>query len=494
MGLCHSVEEQEPSSGYTRKDADERPLQNPPPPVLNVEPVQAADPEPCSPLYTATDVDVQQKDDQNYFQEVSFKSHAFIGESGCLSFAGCLPAGDRAPRPVIITLATRNFLSEDMINKLQRLAGRKVHDGLLHRLAFSNERIIRPMQGFQQGFPMSKHFSSAINGVVRSYGGIEGNGRPVRPVQWSSCPTINRQNSIDQKDVPVSISGPCFPSPFSSKPTSRLASQNTDIAAALSYMPLPDGQDLVACIDEAPPEMQGNLLQAILGFQSRSNMDGLTELFVTYALQVAEAIAALHRLGVHHGCLTPIAVTLVPRERDRMHAIPAAPTVNPANRPTDIDLVSAGTASAKPTDPPALRCKVALYGLVNPVEYAGRLAYNAAGWGAVSYLAPECFTSNAATVTQNMLARMDVHAFGALCYHLFTGVAPYNQYHAAQVLVGLSAGGLQLSWPPADGRRPPVPEPVRQLVGRCLDRSPESRPAFPEIVSILEVLQKDSTC
>ncbi|GIL77404.1 hypothetical protein Vretifemale_6862 [Volvox reticuliferus] len=210
--------------------------------------------------------------------------------------------------------------------------------------------------------------------------------------------------------------------------------------------------------------------------------------------KVAEAIAALHHLGVHHGCLTPIAVMLVPREKDGIHAISAAPTANTVDSPADLPAVSAGTASAKPTEPPALRCKVALYGLVNPVEHASQLAVNAAGWGAVSYLAPECFTSNAATVTQEMLARMDVHAFGALCYHLFTGGAPYNQYHAPQVLVGLSVGGLQLVWPPADGRRPPVPEPVRQLVGRCLDRNPESRPAFPEIVSILEGLQKKPAC
>lgn len=103
-------------------------------------------------------------------------------------------------------------------------------------------------------------------------------------------------------------------------------------------------------------------------------------------------------------------------------AQPPAASYNPSDPPGD-----------KSISPPAsrgLRCRLALSGMVNPVEYASRLAYNAAGWGAVSYLAPECFSVDAASVSHESLTRMDTHSFGALCYHLFTGAAPYHQYHA----------------------------------------------------------------
>ncbi|GLC69026.1 hypothetical protein PLESTF_000771500 [Pleodorina starrii] len=247
----------------------------------------------------------------------------------------------------------------------------------------------------------------------------------------------------------------------------------------------------------------GNLLQAIQGLPGRSQPRCPVHL-LTYASEVARGVAALHRCGVHHGSLTPSAVLLVPSDQTPAATPPPPPPPsNPSDRrPVPPPLVVPGaplSTAAKPA-PGVLRCKLALYGLVHPVEHAGRLASNAAGWGALSYLAPECFTADPATVTQEMLTRMDAHAFGALCYHLFVGAAPYHQYHAAQVLVGLTAGGLQLTWPadlPPDGHRPagqcrpPVPEPIRQLVSRCLDRNPEARPDFPEIVAILESIRRE---
>ncbi|PNW78825.1 hypothetical protein CHLRE_09g391356v5 [Chlamydomonas reinhardtii] len=143
-------------------------------------------------------------------------------------------------------------------------------------------------------------------------------------------------------------------------------------------------------------------------------------------------------------------------------------------------------------------CKLADFGLTNcvaateqqqrlqtPAGVAGPAGTHTAGpsgggggggladCGAVPYLAPEI-------VVQGTGGKpADVYSYGALLWHMCSGVPPHSQLHPAQILVGLAGGELQLEWP-ADA------EPTLRKIGAaCLQHDPAARPSFDRIVRAL---------
>mgnify|MGYP001806782409 CR=1 FL=1 len=81
----------------------------------------------------------------------------------------------------------------------------------------------------------------------------------------------------------------------------------------------------------------------------------------------------------------------------------------------------------------------------------------------------------------------DVYSYGALLWHMCSGVPPHSQLHPAQILVGLAGGELQLEWP-ADA------EPTLRKIGAaCLQHDPAARPSFEAIVAALLKAVKRTT-
>ncbi|KAG2485953.1 hypothetical protein HYH03_015397 [Edaphochlamys debaryana] len=172
------------------------------------------------------------------------------------------------------------------------------------------------------------------------------------------------------------------------------------------------------------------------------------------ALEVAQAMAHLHSLDLVHGDLKPANVLL------RAAA-------------TDVD-----TPLGPPECPRASRgyvCKVADFGLTNPVESAEGLPRetNGRGWGALAYLAPELVTGG------KRGKPADVYSYGALLWHMATGQAPHASLHPAQILVGLASGELALEWPEGADRT------LRKIGAACLAHDPANRPSFERIVRAL---------
>ncbi|KAG2455020.1 hypothetical protein HYH02_000845 [Chlamydomonas schloesseri] len=326
-----------------------------------------------------------------------------------------------------------------------------------------------------------------------------------------------------------------------------MAQRNGDIAAALASLqqhmqpplilgPPPGGapmqqQVLVAAVDELPAGSR-TLLHFIQqqcashagsepaaasgpgpGFNSLDQLRMLTSM----ALQIARGMEHLHAHGQSHGSLSPCAVFVSP-------AAPGGGEQQPGAKEEEaVPVEGRARSGSSPYSPRSVFhapvcCKIALAGLVNPMELASHLAIHPGEWGPVSYMAPECFAAGSSGgspsssngtgtgggggagralsgiasggVGASPLMRVDVNAYGALIYHMFNGVAPFHQYHPAQVLVGLASGGLQLQWRPQlyGSRRAPVPDAIRSLVIRCMSHTPVARPTFHEIVRILECL------
>jgi serine/threonine-protein kinase len=88
--------------------------------------------------------------------------------------------------------------------------------------------------------------------------------------------------------------------------------------------------------------------------------------------------------------------------------------------------------------------------------------------GTPLYMSPEAITA-----PENVDARSDVYAIGALAYFLLTGAPPFSGRNAVEVL-----GHHVYSAPePLSARRPAIPSPLESLILRCLAKSPADRPA-----------------
>jgi serine/threonine-protein kinase len=88
--------------------------------------------------------------------------------------------------------------------------------------------------------------------------------------------------------------------------------------------------------------------------------------------------------------------------------------------------------------------------------------------GTPLYMSPE-----AVTTPENVDARSDVYAIGALGYFLLTGAPPFSGKNAVEVL-----GHHVYSAPePISARQAAIPRRLEDLILRCMAKSPTARPA-----------------
>ena len=87
--------------------------------------------------------------------------------------------------------------------------------------------------------------------------------------------------------------------------------------------------------------------------------------------------------------------------------------------------------------------------------------------GTPAYMAPEQLAGDV-----NADHRMDIYAVGLLAYELFTGGSPFAESSPAATM----AAQLTRDPPELSRLRPDIPQPVSQLIAKCLAKDPARRP------------------
>jgi len=151
---------------------------------------------------------------------------------------------------------------------------------------------------------------------------------------------------------------------------------------------------------------------------------------VHVARQVCRALAAAHEVGIIHRDLKSENIILTARGKDPDFV-----------KVLDFGICKHLNADASQTSP----------GLV---------------MGSPDYMAPEQGAGLEATVAS------DVYAIGIILFEMVTGRLPFEGRNAIDVLMQKGAREA----PRATGWRPEVPEPLADVIGRCLSRSPSLRP------------------
>jgi serine/threonine-protein kinase len=124
---------------------------------------------------------------------------------------------------------------------------------------------------------------------------------------------------------------------------------------------------------------------------------------------------------------------------------------------------------------------VADFGVAKAVtEATGRHALTTAGvaLGTPTYMAPE-----QAAADPHVDHRADIYALGVTAYELLTGLPPFVGLTPQTIL----AAHLTQTPIPITERRPTIPQPLAQLIMRCLAKKPADRPQnADDILSVLE--------
>ena len=130
---------------------------------------------------------------------------------------------------------------------------------------------------------------------------------------------------------------------------------------------------------------------------------------------------------------------------------------------------------------------VADFGVAKAVtEATGRHALTTAGvaLGTPTYMAPE-----QAAADPHVDHRADLYAFGATAYEILTGQPPFVGLTAQAIL----AAHLTQAPTPVTERRATIPQPLAQLIMRCLAKKPADRPqSADEILAVLEAVATPS--
>ena len=191
-----------------------------------------------------------------------------------------------------------------------------------------------------------------------------------------------------------------------------------------STLPLYDSGEAGGFLFYVMPYVEGESLRG------RLNREG--ELPVADAVrilrEVADALAKAHAQGVVHRDIKPDNVMLADR-----HALVA----------------DFGVAKA-----------------VSDASDASGITTVGVALGTPSYMAPE-----QAAADPNTDHRADIYAFGVLAYEMLTGEPPFTGKTAQQVL----AAHMTEAPAPVTRRRQSVPEPLAELVMRCLEKKPADR-------------------
>ncbi|HLB36602.1 MAG TPA: serine/threonine-protein kinase [Gemmatimonadales bacterium] len=124
---------------------------------------------------------------------------------------------------------------------------------------------------------------------------------------------------------------------------------------------------------------------------------------------------------------------------------------------------------------------VADFGVAKAVsEATGRHGVTTAGvaLGTPAYMAPE-----QAVADPNLDHRVDIYAFGVLAYEILTGEPPFSGSNAQQIL----SAHVTEAPAPVTVRRDTVPQPLAELIMRCLQKKPADRwQSAEELVTRLE--------
>jgi eukaryotic-like serine/threonine-protein kinase len=110
--------------------------------------------------------------------------------------------------------------------------------------------------------------------------------------------------------------------------------------------------------------------------------------------------------------------------------------------------------------------KVADFGIARSAEATTQLTQVGTVLGTAAYLAPEQATG------EEVSAKTDLYSLGAVLYELLTGRAPYR----FESLVALAFKQREQAVDPVREHAPEVPEPLEDVVMRCLARNPAYRP------------------
>jgi serine/threonine protein kinase/Tfp pilus assembly protein PilF len=180
-------------------------------------------------------------------------------------------------------------------------------------------------------------------------------------------------------------------------------------------MELLDGRTLRVVLDEGPVQLRRAL---------------------TYGLEIVEGLAAAHDKGISHRDLKPANIFITRDDHVKILDFGLAAVRQPAI--PDSPAAETMLLRDSPTTP----------GMV---------------LGTIGYMAPEQVRGEAAD------HRADVFAFGAVLYELLSGERAFADSTAVETMHAI------LVRPPAFEKLASIPEPVMQILRRCLEKRPELR-------------------
>jgi Tol biopolymer transport system component len=160
---------------------------------------------------------------------------------------------------------------------------------------------------------------------------------------------------------------------------------------------------------------------------------------IAIARQIAEALEAAHERGIVHRDLKPANVKVRPDGTVKVLDFGLAKALDPATAGGQADLAHSPT-------------------LTHAATQAGLIL------GTAAYMSPE--QAKGAAVDK----RADIWAFGVVLWEMLTGNRLFAGDSVAETLAGVLKTEIDLAALPAD-----VPAALRQLLRRCLERSPRNR-------------------